>query len=927
MRETKINRKYILIYTAVFAVLCLGVFFPFITGNKSLVGKGDGQSQYILQLRYMGQWLRHTVRDFLHGDFVLRSYDFTIGMGEDIGSVIRFHPLDYLSVFVPSSCTEILYDFIIFLRLYLAGLAFSVFAFYWSCAGSSVLAGSIVYLFCGYVFELGIVHPIYISTMIVMPLLLLGAEYMMDRDRKHSFVLFTVMVYLGFTSNYYFMYINSVALLIYVLIRFGAVYRENRVKNFFLLFLRMVSAYMVGLMMAMITLLPTLKRFFGSYRSQSMAQSSSLLVYEDLRRYFAWFINLISPLEASGNGTHLNFAVIALPCIVILVLSGRQAWKGMKKLLLVNLVFLLLPLGGYIMAVMHTENNRWVYLISLSVAMTVSFAVPKIGSLSSLQKKGLISVTAVFDAGVAVLTVLWGMDVYHLLAAAELTVCTLLILGYEKSRGSFSVEASSQKAASRAMSLVLCVTVVSTVLNGYFTFGRPFGNLTRFYAPAGTTASYFSDSRYANYSRVGSGIGGEAENAPREWTDGFYRVDGYWRRSNEDNASLQLAYPGVQIYNSVLNAAQISYLMDTDNIGLTTMLHIQTLDGRAASEAVAGVRYFQTPRKNLRQLPYGFDQEAWSGKKMVICENKYPVNFGFTVDTLISASDYEKLSAAAREEIMLRAAVVDDDIPGSTGSAKDLKQTDGREETSSIETVEIPLPSGTDQIEPTDGGYRVRKDKSSVSLSFTRKAGCDTLVELAGLVPHGIGTSLRVDADGISKKVTLLSDQQTYTLLRRDYLVNLGYSDVEEEDTLTLTFRDAGEYDLDAIRMVYVPRAHYSEHIEELNRHSLQNATFGKNTVTGSVSLDAPRYMVFQIPWSAGWSLRVNGEEKELIQTDQCYMGTVLESGTNEIRLTYRTPGSGTGTLLSLAGLLILMGAAVLCRIRRFRASKDTRME
>ena len=324
MRETKINRKYVLIYTAVFAVLCLAVFFPFITGNKSLVGKGDGQSQYILQLRYMGQWLRQTVRDFLHGDFALRSYDFTIGMGEDIGSVIRFHPLDYLSVFVPSSRTEILYDFIIFLRLYLAGLAFSVFAFHWCCAGSSVLAGSIVYLFCGYVFELGIVHPIYISTMIVMPLLLLGAEYMMDRDRKHSFVLFTVMVYLGFTSNYYFMYINSVALLIYVLIRFGAVYRENRVKNFFLLFVRMVSAYMVGLMMAMITLLPTLKRFFGSYRSQSMAQNSSLLVYEDLRRYFAWFINLISPLEASGNGTHLNFAVIALPCIVILVLSMER---------------------------------------------------------------------------------------------------------------------------------------------------------------------------------------------------------------------------------------------------------------------------------------------------------------------------------------------------------------------------------------------------------------------------------------------------------------------------------------------------------------------------------------------------------------------------------------------------------------------------
>lgn len=916
MHETKLNRKYVLIYTAVFAVLCLAAFLPFITGGRSLVGKGDGQSQYILQLRYMGQWLRQTLRDFLHGDFALRSYDFTIGMGEDIGSIVRFHPLDYLSVFVPSSGTEILYAFIIFLRLYLAGLAFSVLAFRFSCEGSAVLIGSIVYLFCGYVFELGIVHPIYISPMIVMPLLLVGAEYMMDRKRKHSFALLSIMVYLGFTSNYYFMYINSVALLIYVLIRFGAVYRENRVKNFFILFVRMVSAYLVGLMMAMITLLPTLKRYFDSYRSQSMAQNTNLLVYEDLRRYFAWFINLISPLEASGNGTHLNFAVIVLPCIVILVLSGKQKWKGMKSILLANLIFLLLPLGGYIMAVMHTENNRWVYLISLSAAMTVSFAAPEAGSLSSLQKKGLIAVTVLFDAGTAAMTVLWGMNIYHLLAAAELTAATLLILGYGKSTSSSCRKVSSRPAAVRVMGMLLCVTVVSSVLNGYFTFGRPFGNLTRFYVPAGTTESYFSRSRYANYNRVGSGIGGEEEGASREWTDGFYRVDGYWRGSNEDNASIQLAYPGVQIYNSVLNASQIRYMMDTDNAGLTTMLHIQTLDGRAPSEAIAGVRYYQTQKKNLRQLPYGFDKQVWSGKKMAIYENKYPVNFGFTADTFISSSDYEKLGAAAKEEVMIHAAVVDDEAAGRTDLAAELKQTDGRKETSSIESVELALPSGTEDIEPVEGGYRIRKDKSSVSFSFTRKAGCDTLLELEGLVPHDIGTSLRVDADGISRKVTLLSDQQTYTLLRRDYLVNLGYSEEEEEDTLTLTFRDAGEYDLEAVRMVYVPRADFRECTQELNRYSLQNVTFTKNTVTGSVSLDAPRFMVFQIPWNTGWSLQVNGEDRELIQTDRCYLGTLLKSGENEIRLTYRTPGSRTGTLLSLAGVLILVLALVLRRIR-----------
>ena len=136
MSDTKFNRRYLLIYTAAFALLGFLIFLPFLTAGKSLVGNGDGQSQYILQLRYMGEWLRETVRGFFHGRWIPRAYDYTIGMGDDINSVVRFHPLDYLSVFVPARYTEQLYAFLILLRLYLAGLSFSLYAFYWKRKGT-----------------------------------------------------------------------------------------------------------------------------------------------------------------------------------------------------------------------------------------------------------------------------------------------------------------------------------------------------------------------------------------------------------------------------------------------------------------------------------------------------------------------------------------------------------------------------------------------------------------------------------------------------------------------------------------------------------------------------------------------------------------------------------------------------------------------
>ncbi len=902
MSDTKFNRRYLLIYTAAFALLGFLIFLPFLTAGKSLVGNGDGQSQYILQLRYMGEWLRETVRGFFHGRWIPRAYDYTIGMGDDINSVVRFHPLDYLSVFVPARYTEQLYAFLILLRLYLAGLSFSLYAFYWKRKGTEVLAGSITWLFCGYVFELGIVHPIYIAPMIVMPLLLLGAEYMMESGRRHSFVLLSVMVYLGFTSNYYFMYINSVALLIYVLIRFFVLYRENRVRAFFSLLIRMVSAYVTGLLLSCVTLLPTLNRYFHSYRSASLSDSGNLLYYEDFRRYFAWAVNLISPLEASGNGTHLNLSVVVLPAMVVLLLAGKGKWKSLKWVLAVLLLFLLLPLGGYIMAVMHTENNRWVYLISLAASMCVVFCSDGLFHPNRLQEKGLIAACLIYDLAVAALSVIYPFSIYHAVAAAELTGFTLILFLVHK------------KSAQRTgYAILLSATAVSAVLGGYLTFGGSFGNLTRYYADRGTTQSFFSESPYANYAKAVPTEGGTA------WKNGFYRVDGIWDRSFEDNASLQLGYPGVQIYNSVLNASQVSYLIDTWNTGLTTMLHIHSLDGRTATEAAAGVGYFQTSNDLGAQVPFGFERQIWTDGTMGIWKNSYPLSFGYTTDQILPSGVLKDLDGIQAEEVMLDAVCLEEEEAKKLIGEGGLSEADTARAISGILYEEVPLPEGEAGIERTENGYRIRKKKKELQIPFRRKAGYDVLAGFYGLKPDGFGAAMKVKASGISKKITLLSEKQTYTLGREDYLAALGYSETEAADVLRIRFTEKGNYDLDRIMLIYVPRADYPGRIAALNEASLENVVFEQDCVTGSIHLDQPRFMVFQLPWSDGWSAVVNGERAELLRANEWFLGLPLGAGDSEIRLVYRTPWGREGWFASFAGLFLLAAGLLLRRRARSR--------
>ena len=659
MDRRRITGKYLAVYTATFAVLCAVVFLPFALAGKSLIGNGDGQSQYILQLAYMGKWLRGAFAGILHGDFTPACFDLAIGMGDDINAVVRFHPLDFLSVFVPEAGTEILYHALIFLRLYLAGLTFSAYAFAWRRYASprpqegnmdaqAVLTGCIVYLFCGYTFSLGIVHPTYLSPLVTLPLLLLGAERMMHRPRRHRFVLFSVITAVSFISNYYFMYIASVAVFLYVFVRFFQIWRTDRVRQFCILFVRFVAAYALGVMLSAVTLLPALSRYAGSYRSDRLTQVNNLLVYADRRRYLAWLVNLISPLRASGNGTHLNFAVLALPALVLLFAvsrgRGEPERRGEERVFLrivslVLLAFLLIPAGGYLMAAMNNENNRWVFLISLLCGGAVSFSFTDLLRMERRQKMALALSCLVFDMLVAASAAVMGPDLNNIAAAAELTVLTAVLLLLQKR----SAADALQRVVRRMAALLTAAAVLSTAVNGFMTFGARFGNLPQYYMKWGKSLDWYRNSSYAAYGQV-------------QEEDALWRVDGLFSGNSEDNASLLLGYRGIQVYNSVLNAHQIGALMETQNIALTTMLHITGLDGRTAAEALAGVRYFMADDSCSAALPYGCSGDSvWTDGKLSIYENELALPLSFGSSLVMKRSEFDKLSAAEKEYAMLEA--------------------------------------------------------------------------------------------------------------------------------------------------------------------------------------------------------------------------------------------------------------------------------
>lgn len=147
-------------YTILFAIISLIVFYLFYKNGVTFIwgAKGqDGLSQHINALMYWGEYIRNFFFNIIHGHFRFPMWDMSIGFGADILGTLNYYaigdPLNLIYVFSNKSNIELLYNFMLVFRLYLAGVAFIAFGHYLKKDGNGILAGSIVYIFSGTFFS------------------------------------------------------------------------------------------------------------------------------------------------------------------------------------------------------------------------------------------------------------------------------------------------------------------------------------------------------------------------------------------------------------------------------------------------------------------------------------------------------------------------------------------------------------------------------------------------------------------------------------------------------------------------------------------------------------------------------------------------------------------------------------------------------
>ena len=146
-------------------------------------------------------------------------WDMNIGYGSDILTTLHYYvigdPLTLLSVFVPADKTETLYEVLIFLRIYLAGISFSIFCFYHKNPKQATFMGTLIYIFAGWTIYAAMKHPYFSNPMSYLPLVLMGIDKIYKKEKPWLFIWTTVI---SAMSNFYFFYMICIFMFILSLI-------------------------------------------------------------------------------------------------------------------------------------------------------------------------------------------------------------------------------------------------------------------------------------------------------------------------------------------------------------------------------------------------------------------------------------------------------------------------------------------------------------------------------------------------------------------------------------------------------------------------------------------------------------------------------------------------------------------------------------
>lgn len=896
--------KASILYTVCFWGIFTIITIPFKMSGKSFLWSPDAVVYHIPMSEVFIDTVKNVIKAVLRGEpFSFQQINYNLGLGTDVLFYISqwyIEPINFLGLLFSKVKLETFYEWTIILRLYLTGIAFLPFVKRICKKERTMVLSALVYAFSGYTLFTGFKASNFLMAMILLPIMYLCVERIFQ---KKSALPFISIIFLTSIYSYYFLFINSLLLAIYVMIRVIA--EKLSIKEIIVRIIKLMGYYVVGAALGAIVLLPVVLGFLDSSRSATVVNTPSLYWY-GFDRIKAVVQTLFVPTQDKGFWTTLGFSPLVLFAVLALLFERKvnPDKSRLKKELftgwILGAVFIMLPIIGYAFNAFKVINNRYSYGLVFVAALTFAVGVEVILQLEPIKKiiLGLIGI-------------IWAF-VSFLVGGVENRAAKLTILFFGMCGLTFILVGILEKREKKLkfetiLSIMLLITLAG---GGYMLFAEKGENFVDAFEKKNKAYDIMTNS--------------EAR-AVKELDDGsFFRVDGV---NLEKKAS---ASPYLTGYHGLITNAS-SYSQDVadfynyfENGSCMTSFRLNGMDNSTILTTLSNVRYYTLKEEEqVNSLPYGYQMISQSENKNKISKKKYPaitiyenlntIPLGYTYDSYILEGELEKLNGVERQNVMLHAAIIEEGILNKeVDKITQLKKGNFENKIIAIpfsiaakENVELNSEKRQLSVNNKNGNFTIRLSPELEAQNIVQDA--ELYIRFSGveILDQEINSiTLTVENGNIRKKIYTTSPRFTYASSQNTYCLNLGVVKMSELPAeLTISFNKEAKLGYDNIEVFSLPLTDFEGNIERLSEDTLENVTIEGNNITGALSLDKEKILCLSIPYTKGWSAYVDNKKVSVEKINKMYMGVFVEKGVHNIEFKYETPGLKAGAIVSFIGV------------------------
>ncbi|WP_024614061.1 YfhO family protein [Clostridium sp. Ade.TY] len=889
----KIKKSPVFIYTIVFFIVFSLFYLMFIKNNKSLIWDADGIRQHYSILYNFNETIRNFIKNPGAG---FPEWSWTIGYGNDLMATYSYYVLgdlfDYISLLFPLNKLELVFNLLILIRLYCVGIAFILYAKKMKFSKYASILGSISYAFSGFIFMSAIKHPYFINPLIILPLAFICIENVLQNRKKY---MFSIIVAIAMISNFYFFYMIAIISLIYAFLRYVELYKKEGLK-FWKYLLNLIIYFAIGLLISGIVLAPTLYTILNSSRLANESSQASMILYP-----ISYYLNLI--YGSISGGSYPFWVVLVFPILTIILLPiafrNRKEYKTYFYMIIIFSVMLLFPIVGKAMNGFLSISNRWTFAFAFMASVIISVGYDNI---KNICKKDIFWMIAII-----IFYILFGLIQFkftdfknNMLPSIIIGIIIVGIIIYNyKNKGTIN---------NKWMFIyILILLSANIVINNYYRYNPNDDNYIGQFMQKGKALNYYKKSFDG------------AEKYIKKNDKSFYRIakaDNI-SRNNTRNNSLVLNYNGIDSYLSVNNSNLSEFANTLNNRSFTPNSPIINFDNRALVSNIMGVKYYIGKSSKNPHFDPSIKKIKDVGKFSVY-EKENGLPFGYVYSNILDENKFDLFNGLEKEESLVYAAAISSKYAKSNINNINTKinniNFDTKSSTANIKKNEIVVTKANQKVILNIKNNTIPAGELFVNLGNLKYVPKNKEIKLDNIGKYD-AFKLKASYKDISKTFDQrgsLDGSDSFTMDAT--LINLGYYKEESNNgqKIILTFDKPGKYTFDSLNVFSMPVEEYNNEINKLKENSMKIDNILNDKVIGTIDSKVDGVITFQIPYSKGWTLKIDGKETNTFPVNKAFLGANLNKGNHSIELTYRTPFLRIGLVCSFVGIIILIAISLL---------------